>query len=288
MIWLTWLWSHHWGFYFSYVDAVNLIYRTRREKSNSSKFYWWISEIIFIFITKIESSSNTAWWGSYDHTGKSSLWTIWWAASPIEWWMSLQMAISALGYCSGYLQPLLSNEKIGFTILLQKSAHRISQRAVASMHFYGSQSDRHESIMMKNSKKVDGTCAHRFILFTFWKAIFFDWIYMPHTVFSQFTHEVEREFCILQYYQIVCAEEHSIDAVDRHSNCVRLPWDRKPAEPNKLRAARKHGLVQCDRMRRKVHIFEAIVDVQGMTRTVMRINELQRLSEQKKLSYQLF
>lgn len=61
--------------------------------------------------------------------------------------------------------------------------------------------------------------------------------------------DLRTEFCVLQFYQVVRKQEHSIDGVDGCLNSVRLRWDRAPGEAGNHSVAKKYRIIACDSIR---------------------------------------
>lgn len=61
--------------------------------------------------------------------------------------------------------------------------------------------------------------------------------------------KAEREFCFVQWYEMIDESILAVDKIGAVLNCMRLRWQETPGEPNLLLGSKKYGLLSMESVR---------------------------------------
>lgn len=138
---------------------------------------------------------------------------------------------------------------------------------MASKHFYKHEC-RHDNIMIECGKTPGVETSEDCMPICFVKHLRFVRVFKGnkdavvckdhfHGSCSHCNLSETREYCFLQYYEVLNGYDLSIDAVDNYLNCIRLPWHRKAGEAERYTSGIEYSIVPLDSIRGSVYIVSA-------------------------------
>lgn len=174
---------------------------------------------------------------------------------------SVQIIASA--YVPGIYPPTLDDAHVSTSVYVRKSNMRQIQRIVAKEAFYGKES-RHDAIMVQSDETYDEFPQEQFVPVWFGKALAFvrtpkernggtGYGIVLEGETSRDNDTLQREFCFLQYFEVLGREKLCVDNIDSALKCIRLRWHRTQGN-NAYSSAKEFGLVPVESILGKVHL----------------------------------
>lgn len=190
-------------------------------------------------------------------------------------------------YVSGYPAPSLDNCRgRSGTIVLENRSRRFAQRIIAKDRFHGSSVPRLDDVMLQGSSNADGRSGEEFEIW-FGQALQFVSFDIPgeRGAAGSGVQDCDggmaggrgRDFCFLQYYEVVSDKEVAVDGVDKNLSCVRLRWSSGVQTIPDGTATKFYGMEPVDSIRGKVHVVPASAGLTMINSGVRRRCEVEAL-----------
>lgn len=174
--------------------------------------------------------------------------------------------VVASAYVSAIYPPTLADYHVGTSVYIPRQSQRQMQRIVAKDAFYG-KCDRHDSVMVESDERHEGFPTDKYLSVWFGKALTF--VRLPPVTRNGMGKETDRdrysaldtettcrEFCFLQFYEVLGEEKLSVDEMDSTLKCIRLRWHRTQGN-NIYSSGKEFGLVPVECIKGKVHVVRA-------------------------------
>ena len=174
----------------------------------------------------------------------------------------LRFEVPTSAFVSSYPVPTLRDLHSGSSVFVRKTTIRQSQKVTATHSYYG-RNERHDAVMIEGNE--DDTRYNSELFFPAWfgRAMLFMRLTVKPSdqqitgnVNAVMGNTVVKEFCFLQYYQVVDKVRLPPDQIDSTLNCVRLQWHRTAGD-NAYYSAPEFGIVPVESIRGRVHIVPA-------------------------------
>ena len=184
--------------------------------------------------------------------------------------IGIQLPMSA--YVSGLPTPSLSNHQLGDALLMKDDGRRFLQRVMATKSYYGSETERFDSVIVSCDKKETRSPKtpslnenDRTVSVWFGKIICFLRVRKPSKESKECDrhqrrscpacdNDTSKEICFLQWYELISTDMLPLDDFDKTLNCIRLRWQRNEGIVDKLQPSKEYGLVPVESIRGVVHV----------------------------------
>lgn len=199
----------------------------------------------------------------------------------------LPICLPASAFVSGYVAPTLLDGHVGTSVFMPRTSFRQSQRVVAKARFYGSK-PRQDSVILESDTADDMFPTDQYFPVWFAKALAFVRINTTTDSSNERCSEhslkgcdacasnLHREFCFVQYYDVLGADNLEVDAIDKKLNCIRLRWHRTQGDGS-YASSREYGLVPVDSIRGRIHVVRGDVGMELVHESLHRKAQLVEL-----------